>query len=60
MHDEFRPESPQSTGRERCREKNSSKRHYLFFHKGKVCEASELEEDHKEEGDGWREFRKGP
>jgi hypothetical protein len=60
VHDEFRLESPQPTGRERCREKNSSKRHYLFFHKGKVCEASELEEDHKEEGDGWREFRKGP
>ena len=59
MHEESRPESPQSNGngRERGREKSCSKRHFLFPHK--VGEALGLEEEHKEVGDGWHEFRKG-
>ena len=62
VRDESRPESPQSTCRERGREKHSSKRHSFFSHHalGKVGEAFGLEEEHKEVGDGWQEFRKGP
>lgn len=60
VHDENRPESPQSNsnGRERGREKScSNKRHFLFPHHplGKIG----LEEEHKQVGDGWHEFRKG-
>jgi len=62
-HDETRSESPQLTGpnRERGREKNGTKRHSFFSHHalGKVTEAFGLEEEHKEAGDGWQEFRKG-
>jgi hypothetical protein len=62
VHDETRSESPQPTCRERGREKHSSKRHSFFSHHalGKVGEALGLEEEHKEVGDGWQEFRKGP
>ncbi len=62
MHDESRSESPQPTGRERGREKNSTKRHSFFSHHalGRKSEAFGLEEEHKEVGDGWQEFRKGP
>lgn len=61
VHDETRSESPQPTCRERGREKHSSKRHSFFSHHalGKVGEALGLEEEHKEVGDGWQEFRKG-
>ena len=61
VHDEGRPESPQSNGRERGREKSIGKRHPLFPHHalGRVGEALGLEEDHKEVGDGWQEFKKG-
>ena len=61
MHDETGPESPQSMCRERGREKHGSKRHSFFSHHalGKVGEAFGLEEEHKEVGDGWQEFRKG-
>ncbi len=64
MHEENRPESPQSNGngRERGREKSRSKRHFLFPHinaLGKMGEALGLEDEHKEVGDGWHEFRKG-
>ncbi|KAH8988637.1 hypothetical protein EDB92DRAFT_1800510 [Lactarius akahatsu] len=58
---ENRSESPQPTGRERGREKNNTKRHSFFSHHalGRVGEAFGLEEEHKEVGDGWQEFRKG-
>lgn len=61
VHDETRSESPQPTCRERGREKHNSKRHSFFSHHalGKVSEALGLEEEHKEAGDGWQEFRKG-
>jgi hypothetical protein len=61
VHDEGRPESPQSNGRERGREKSTGKRHPLFPHHalGRMGEALGLEEDHKEVGDGWQEFKKG-
>jgi hypothetical protein len=57
VHDESRSESPQPTGRDCGREKNSTKRHSFFSHHalGRVS----LEEEHKEVGDGWQEFRKG-
>ena len=57
VHDEVRSESPQPRGRE----KNGTKRHSFFSHHalGKVSEAFGLEEEHKEVGDGWQEFRKG-
>jgi len=60
VHDESRPESPQSNGRDRGREKSSVKRP-LFPHNalGRVGEALAREEEHKEVGDGWQEFRKG-
>jgi hypothetical protein len=54
---EGRPESPSASGKERVREKNGKKRHCFFsLRKG---EALALEEEHKEFGDGWQEFRKG-
>ncbi|KAH9062207.1 hypothetical protein EDB87DRAFT_1559472 [Lactarius vividus] len=58
---ESRSESPQPIGRERGREKNNSKRHSFFSHHAlnRVGEAFGLEEEHKEVGDGWQEFRKG-
>lgn len=61
VHDEGRPESPQSNGRERGREKGSGKRPSLFPHNalGRMGEALGLEEEHKEVGDGWQEFKKG-
>ncbi|KAI0306930.1 hypothetical protein B0F90DRAFT_1683622 [Multifurca ochricompacta] len=61
VHDEGHPESPQSNGRERGREKNSTKRHSFFPHYalGRMG-ALGLEDEHKEVGDGWQEFRKGP
>lgn len=61
VHDEGRSESPQSNGRERGREKTIVKRHPLFPHHalGRVGEALRLEEEHKEVGDGWQEFKKG-
>ena len=61
VHDEGRPESPHSNGRERGREKSIGKRHSLFPHNalGRMGEALGLEEEHKEVGDGWQEFKKG-
>lgn len=60
MHDEGHAEGLQSNGSERGREK-STKRHSLFSHgaHGKKGEAVRVEEEHKEIGDGWQEFRKG-
>ncbi|KAH9998367.1 hypothetical protein BJV77DRAFT_749916 [Russula vinacea] len=60
VHDEGHPEGLQSNGSERGREK-STKRISLFHHHphGKKGEALRQEEEHKEVGDGWREFRKG-
>jgi hypothetical protein len=55
-HGEARPESPSTGGKERVREKNGKKRHFFSHRKG---EALALEEEHKEFGDGWQEFRKG-
>ena len=62
MHDEGHPEGLQSNGSERGREKSSSKRISLFPHNshGKKGEAVRVDEEHKEVGDGWQEFRKGP
>ncbi|KAI9454606.1 hypothetical protein F5148DRAFT_423904 [Russula earlei] len=56
VHEEGRPQSPQSAGRERGREKGSVKRHPLLpsHALGRVGE-----EERKEVGDGWQEFRKG-
>jgi hypothetical protein len=60
VHDEGRPESPQSNTRERGREKGCAKRHLFTHHaRGKTGEALGREEEHKEVGDGWQEFRKG-
>ena len=61
MHDEGHSESLQSNGGERGREKSYSKRISLFPHSalGKKGEALRLEDEHKEIGDGWQEFRKG-
>jgi len=61
VHDEGRPESPPSNGRERGREKGTGKRHSLFPHNAlcRMGEALGLEEEHKEVGDGWQEFKKG-
>ena len=60
VHDEGNPEGLHSNGSERGREK-STKRISLFHHHphGKKVEALRQEEEHKEVGDGWREFRKG-
>ena len=56
-HDKSRPESLQS---KRGREKNSTKRNgFISYHVAKVGEVFRIEEDHKEAGDGWQEFRKG-
>ena len=61
VHDEGHSEGPQSNGNERGREKSCSKRISLFPHHalGRKGEAPRLEEEHKEAGDGWQEFRKG-
>ncbi|KAI0282359.1 hypothetical protein BGY98DRAFT_1094397 [Russula aff. rugulosa BPL654] len=61
VHDEGHPENLHSNGSERGREKSSTKRISLFPHNtlGKKGEAPRLEEEHKEVGDGWQEFRKG-
>ena len=61
VHNESRPESPHSNGGERGREKNNAKRHGLFPHHtlGRKGEALRLDEEQKEVGDGWQEFRKG-
>ena len=56
-HGEGRPESPSVGGKERVREKSGKKRHFFFSHR--KGEAVALEEEHKEFGDGWQEFRKG-
>jgi hypothetical protein len=61
VHDEGHPENLQSNGSERGREKSSTKRISLFHHNslGRKGEAPRLEEEHKEAGDGWQEYRKG-
>ncbi|KAI0248701.1 hypothetical protein BJV78DRAFT_1233666 [Lactifluus subvellereus] len=61
VHDEGRPESPQANGRERVRDKNGTKRHNFLPHysRGRMGEALGPEEEHKESGEGWKEFRKG-
>jgi len=61
VHDEGHPENLQSNGSERGREKSCTKRICLFSHNslGRKGEAVRLEEEHKEVGDGWQEYRKG-
>lgn len=61
VHDEGHPENVQSNGSERGREKSCTKRISLFPHNslGRRGEALRLEEEHREAGDGWQEFRKG-
>lgn len=61
VHDEGHPENLQSNGSEQVREKSCAKRISLFSHNGlgRKGEALPLEEEHKEVGDGWQEFRKG-
>ena len=61
MHDEVHPENLQSKGSERGREKSCTKLISLFSHNShrRKGEALRLEEEHKEVGDGWQEFRKG-
>lgn len=60
-HDEGHAENLQSNGSERGREKSCTKRISLFSHNsiGRKGEALRLEEEHKEVGDGWQEYRKG-
>ena len=63
VHEEARPESPQFNNvREHGRDNSVTKRHALFPHHalGRMGEVLGLEEEHKEAGDGWQEFRKGP
>lgn len=62
VHDDGHPENLQSNGSERGREKSCTKRISLFPHNnhGRKGETLRLEEEHKEVGDGWQEFRKGP
>jgi hypothetical protein len=61
VHDDGRPECAKASGKVRVREKNGSKRYFILPHHalGRIVEALGLEEEHKEFGDGWREFRKG-
>jgi len=61
VHDEGNSEGLQSNGNERGREKSSTKRTSLSQHNshGKKGEAVRVDEEHKEVGDGWQEFRKG-
>jgi len=61
VQDEGHPEGLHSNGSERGREKSCTKRISLFQHhsRGKKGEAVRQEEEHKEVGDGWQEFRKG-
>jgi hypothetical protein len=61
VHDEGHAESLHSVGSERGGEESCTKRISLLLHHshGRKGEAPRREEEHKEFGDGWQEFRKG-